>query len=49
MIKELSYLREYVRLELELDCHFNDSIRRIVMKKMDTAIGNIMKGKLQKI
>lgn len=47
MIKELSYLRDYVRIEMMLDCRFSESYRMAVLDKMDQGIANIEKGKIR--
>jgi hypothetical protein len=46
MIKELSYLRENVRLDLEKDGRLSATYQKIVLSKIDTAIRNIRKKEL---
>jgi len=47
MLKELSYLRESVRIEMMMDCRFSENYRNIVMEKLDDAIDHIKKGDLK--
>jgi hypothetical protein len=49
MIKELSYLRESVRIELDCDCRFSEPHKKAIMKIVDNGIRNIGNGNLRMI